>query len=290
MNTESLYQVYRPLFFSLAYRMLGSVMDAEDVVQEAFITFDQLPNRQQIENKKAYLSKIVTNRCLDLIQSSIKKREVYVGPWLPEPLLEMRDQQNDPSQTYLQRESISTAYLLLLQQLSAVERAVFLLREVFHFSYQEIAEIMDKSNANCRQIFHRAKKSMDYDPEQIPSISIAERKVKAFVNSLLQGDIDQLLELVREDVAYYSDGGGKVQAARIPIFGSSKVIQFHLNLLKMYQGRLDYSYTTVNGLPGIHLTVDEQNHYIYSFHFQKNKIQTIYSVANPDKLRHLPQK
>lgn len=290
MNTESIYQTYQSLLFSLAYRMLGSVVEAEDIVQETFIAFDQLPNKENIENTKAYLSKMVTNRCLDLIQSSARQREIYVGPWLPEPLLEMGDQSNDPPQAFLEKESISTAYLLLLQQLNAVERAVFLLREVFQYSYDEIGEILGKRNSNCRQIFHRAKKSIHYEPEKQPSISMLESKVKEFVQSILTGNVERLLELVSEDVAMYSDGGGKVKAARIPIFGSSNVIQLHLNLFKMYAGKFTYSFTTVNGLPGLILTTDELLQYVYSFSFNGGKIQTIFTVANPEKLQHLRKK
>ncbi len=287
MSMEGLYQTYQSLLFSLAYRMLGSVMDSEDIVQEAFITFNQLPNRKHIENKKAYLCKIVTNRCLDLIQSSAKKREIYVGPWLPEPLLEIENSLNDPSLAFLQQESISTAYLLLLQQLNAIERAVFLLREVFQYSYDEIAEILGKSNANCRQIFHRAKKSMEYDPKKQPSITMAESTVKEFVQSILNGNVNQLLDLVSEDVVMYSDGGGKVKAAQIPIFGAARVIQLLQNLLKMYAGKFTITFTLVNGLPGLILTTDDYLQYVYSFAFSGNRIQTIYSVANPDKLQHL---
>jgi RNA polymerase sigma-70 factor (TIGR02957 family) len=284
---EGLYQTYQPLLFTLAYRMLGSVMDSEDIVQEAFITFNQLPNREHIENKKAYLCKIVTNRCLDLIRSSTKKREVYVGPWLPEPLLEIENSPNDPSQAFIQQESISTAYLLLLQQLNTIERAVFLLREVFQYSYNEIAEILGKSNDNCRQIFHRAKKGMEHDPKKQPSISMAESTVKEFVHSILNGNVNQLLDLVGEDVAMYSDGGGKVKAAQIPIFGAAKVVQLLLSLMKMYTGKFTIKYTSVNGLPGLILTLDDHLQYVYSFAFNGNRIQTIYAVANPDKLRHL---
>ncbi|NRD78515.1 RNA polymerase sigma-70 factor [Bacillus sp. BRMEA1] len=287
MSMEELYQTYQPLLFSLSYRMLGSVMDSEDIVQEAFITFNQLPNYEHIENKKAYLCKIVTNRCLDLIRSSAKKREVYIGPWLPEPLLEIENSPNDPSKAFFQQESISTAYLLLLQQLNAIERAVFLLREVFQYPYDDIAEILGKSNANCRQIFHRAKKGMKYDPKKQPSISIAETIVKEFVQSILNGNVNQLLHLVSEDVAVYSDGGGKVKAAQIPIFGAARVVQLLQNLMKMYAGKFTIKYTSVNGLPGLILTSDDHLQYVYSFNFSGNQIQTIYFVANPDKLRHL---
>jgi RNA polymerase sigma-70 factor (ECF subfamily) len=177
--------------------------------------------------------------------------------------------------------------LLLLQQLNGIERAVFLLREVFQYSYDEIAEILGKSNANCRQIFHRSKKSMEYDPKKQPSISMAESSVKEFVQSILNGNVNQLLDLVSEDVAMYSDGGGKVKAAQIPIFGATRVVQLLQSLMKMYAGKFTIKYTSVNGLPGLILTIDDHLQYVFSFAFSGNRIQTIYSVANPDKLRHL---
>jgi RNA polymerase sigma factor (sigma-70 family) len=286
VSIESLYKECKAPLFSLAYRMLGSVMDAEDVVQEAFLSFDQLPDTYVVQNERAYLYKIVTNRCLDLLRSSAKKREMYVGPWLPEPLIDKGGLETDPSAAYLQRESISTAYLLLLQQLNAVERAVFLLREIFQYSFDEIAEMVGKSSANCRQIFHRAKKSIQFDPEQNPPISIAGEIVKDFVLSLSQGNRNKLLELVSENVVYYSDGGGKARVARIPITGFDQVIEFLRNLLGMYKGKITHSFLSVNGLPGIQIIVEDIQ-FIYSFAFHNNKIQTIYNVANPEKLRHV---
>ncbi|WP_246079426.1 RNA polymerase sigma factor SigJ [Paenibacillus piri] len=267
--------------------MLGSVMDAEDIVQEAFLAYDQLPDSAAIHNERAFLYKIVTNRCLDLLRSSAKKRELYVGPWLPEPLIEKGTLEGDPSDVYLQRESISTAYLLLLQQLNAVERAIFLLREIFHYSYEEIAEMIGKSSANCRQIFHRAKSSIHFDPDQTPSISMAEAQIKEFVNSLLQGNTNKMLELVSENVVFYSDGGGKVKAAQIPVAGFNQVIGLHRNLLNMYEGNYTFSFLTVNGLPGVRILLADNIQYVYSFAFKNNQIQAIYSVANPDKLRHI---
>jgi RNA polymerase sigma-70 factor (ECF subfamily) len=200
-------------------------------------------------------------------------------------LLEPGPPDVDPSCAYLRRESITTAYLLLLQQLNAVERAVFLLREIFDYSYDEIADMIDKSSANCRQIFHRARKSVRFEPDQTPSISVAEEKVKEFVQSLLQGNTRKMLELVGENVAFYSDGGGKVRAAQIPVIGSGPVIRLHLNLLKMYEGKFRYMFLTVNGLPGIRIDVGDTR-FVYSFDFRDDRIRTIYAVANPDKLKH----
>ncbi|NBC70780.1 RNA polymerase sigma factor SigJ [Paenibacillus sacheonensis] len=287
MSTEELYKRYKTELFSLAYRMLGSVMDAEDIVQDAFISYDGLSDTGTIRNERAFLYKIVTNRCLDLLRSSAKKREMYVGPWLPEPLLERGASDNDPSSKYLRSESISTAYLLLLQQLSATERAVFLLREIFHYSFEEIADIVGKSSANCRQICHRAKKSIHFDPDQQPSVSIAEEKVKEFVKSLLQGNTTKLLELVSENIVFYSDGGGKVSAAQVPVFGFERVLKLHENMINRHAGKFTYSFLMVNGLPGIRLQLDQGIQYVYSFAYRDHKIDAIYNVANPEKLRHL---
>ncbi|WP_317972281.1 RNA polymerase sigma factor SigJ [Paenibacillus sp. CCS19] len=267
--------------------MLGSVMDAEDIVQDAFLSYDGLSDVGAIRNERAFLYKIVTNRCLDLLRSSVKKRELYVGPWLPEPLIEKAASDNDPSNKYLRSESISTAYLLLLQQLNAAERAVFLLREIFHYSFEEIADIVGKSSANCRQIFHRAKKSIHFDQDQQPSVSIAEEKIKEFVRSMLQGNTTKLLELVSENVVLYSDGGGKVRAAQVPVVGFEQVLKLHRNVINMHEGKLSFSFLAVNGLPGILIRIGEETKYVYSFAYDNHKIKAIYSVANPEKLRHL---
>ncbi|WP_274652803.1 RNA polymerase sigma factor SigJ [Paenibacillus humicola] len=287
MSIEELYNAYKTPLFSLAYRMLGRVMDAEDIVHDAFLSYERLTDSGAIRNERAYLYKIVTNRCLDLLRSSAKKREMYVGPWLPEPLIASSAADSDPSEAYLRSESISTAYLLLLQQLNAVERAVFLLREIFNYSFDEIADMVGKTSTNCRQIFHRAQKSIHFDPEQYPSISVAEEKIKAFVSLLLQGNSSKLLELVSDRVVFISDGGGKVRAAQVPLVGFDQVMKFHQKLRDMYAGKFTYSFLMVNGFPGIRIRLDEGIQYVYSFAYYEEKIQTIYSVANPEKLRHL---
>jgi RNA polymerase sigma-70 factor (ECF subfamily) len=188
----------------------------------------------------------------------------------------------------LQRESISTAYLLLLQQLTAVERAVFLLREIFHYSYEEIAEMVGKDSANCRQIFHRAKKSIHFDPVQLPTATVAEAQVKEFVSSLLQGNTARMLELVSDNAVFYSDGGGKVAAAQVPIVGGRNVVRVHQNLLQLYAGKFTLSFLMVNGMPGIRIVMDDGIQYVYSYAFYDGRIQAMYAVANPDKLQHLP--
>lgn len=292
MDTEHLYQTYRTLLFSLAYRMLGSVMDAEDIVQDAFLAMNQLPSDANIRNEKAYLCKIVTNRCLNLLQSSAKQREIYVGTWLPEPLVQLEDESLDPSEIYQQRETISTAYLMLLQQLSAIERAVFLLREIFQYPYDEIAGMVGKSSFNCRQIFHRARKGIRHEPQDIGARTVTEKQVRQFIQSVIAGDANRLLQLLSPIVVHYTDGGGKAPAAQQPVVGATRVIPFYMQWMDWF-GRPDsqYSYniTTVNGSPGIVMKIDGSVAYVYSFEATDSRIQSIYVVANPDKLNYLKE-
>lgn len=292
MDTEQLYQTYRMLLFSLAYRMLGSVMDAEDIVQDAFLALSQLPMDANIRNEKAYLCKIVTNRCLNLLQSSAKQREVYVGTWLPEPLVHLEGVSLDPSEIYQQRETISTAYLMLLQQLSAVERAVFLLREMFQYPYDEIANMVGKSSFNCRQIFHRAKKGIRHEPPDIRASTVTETQVRQFIQSVIAGDANSLLQLLSPDAVHYTDGGGKAPAAQRPVVGATQVIPFYMQWMDWFRrpdSHYSYRITTVNGSPGIVMMIGGRIAYVYSFEASDNRIHSIYAVANPDKLKYLEE-
>lgn len=292
MSTESLYRTYRKPLFALAYRMLGSVMDAEDIVQEAFLAYEGVADPAAIRQERAFLYKIVTNRCLDLLRSSARKRELYVGPWLPEPLFDdLETAPNDPAGAYMRKESLSMAYLLLLQQLTAVERAVFLLRDIFAYSYEEIADIVDKSAANCRQIYRRAKLGIRPDSDPPPSSAVAESHIRAFVESLLEGNTERLLELVSEKVVFLSDGGGKVQAALLPVEGFERVIALQRGLMAKFEGQFSYDFLPVNGGLGVDIRMAESTgeglRYVYAFDFQDGRIRAIYVIANPDKLGHL---
>lgn len=290
MDIELLYKTHRQELFALAYRMLGSVMDAEDIVQETFIALGQAAAAEPIRNERAYLYRIATNRCLDLLRSSAKKRELYIGPWLPEPLLGDGDvSSGDPALAYELNESMSTAYLMLLQQLNAVERAIFLLRELYQYSYDEIAEMVGKSAANCRQIFHRARRSILNDKPEHPPLPVAEELIKAFVRSIMQGDSATMLELISDNIVLLSDGGGKVQAARVPVKGQQSVISLLQNLLAMYEGKYEFGCVVINGAPGLRFDFIDGSRYLYSFGFKNGQIDHIYCVANPDKLKHIPE-
>ncbi|TNJ62624.1 RNA polymerase sigma-70 factor [Paenibacillus hemerocallicola] len=297
LSIEQLYASYKPLLFSLAYRMLGSVMDAEDIVQEAFLSLNAAPEPERIRSGKSYLCKIVTNRCIDRLRSAQKQRELYVGPWLPEPIVaDDSDLGDDPLQAYVRNESVSTAYLLLLQQLSWVERAVFLLREVLQYEYDEIADIVGKSSTNCRQIFHRAKRSIGVRPPVDEEAGSASRKqtealgehtaqlVNRFVHALSTGDLGTLMNLLAKDAALYSDGGGKVRAAVRPILGAERIVPFLAGILEKAPPGFSYKTSVVNGQTGIVTYVDGEPSTVISFHVENDLLEAIYIVLNPDKL------
>ncbi|MFK4412915.1 RNA polymerase sigma-70 factor (ECF subfamily) [Bacillus sp. RC251] len=285
MEAEQLYETYQSLLFSLAYRILGSVMDAEDIVHDVFISLNNMEDVQTIENMRAYLCKMVTNRSIDKLRSAAHKRNVYVGMWLPEPFVEEVD---DPSESFVMKESISTAYLLLLQQLSEVERVVFILREVFSYEYEEIASIVDKSSANCRKIFQRARKSILDKPKQS---TLSTKKmavyVEKFVSSLQCGDAQGMLEVLKTDAILKADGGGKVTTAIHPIYSADRIIRLFFGIGKKLPEEYNVDYKMVNGAPGVIVKVNNKVTYVLSFTFENEKISNIYMMVNPEKLMHL---
>ncbi|EJQ50988.1 MULTISPECIES: sigma-70 family RNA polymerase sigma factor [Bacillus] len=285
METEQLYETYQSLLFSLAYRILGSVMDAEDIVHDVFISLNNMEDVQSIENMRAYLCKMVTNRSIDKLRSAAHKRNVYVGMWLPEPFVEEVD---DPSESFVMKESISTAYLLLLQQLSEVERVVFILREVFSYEYEEIASIVDKSSANCRKIFQRARKSiLDKPKHSTLSTKKMAAYVEKFVSSLQCGDAQGILEVLKTDAILKADGGGKATTAIHPIYSADRIIRLFFGIGKKFPEEYNVNYKMVNGAPGVIVKVNNKVTYVLSFTFENEKISNIYMMVNPEKLMHL---
>lgn len=285
METVQLYEAYQPLLFSLAYRILGSVMDAEDIVHDVFIALNNIEDVQSIENMKAYLCKMATNRSIDKLRSAAHKRNVYVGMWLPEPFVEETD---EPAELFVMKESISTAYLLLLQQLSEVERVVFILREVFSYDYEEIASIVDKSSVNCRKIFQRARKSILDKPKQSTlSTKKMAAYVEKFVSSLQCGDAECMLEVLKTDAIFKADGGGKVTTAINPIYSADKIIRLFFGITKRLPEKYSVDFKIVNGAPGVIVTINNKVKYVLSFAFEDEKISNIYMMVNPEKLMHL---
>ncbi|MEK4248620.1 RNA polymerase sigma-70 factor [Paenibacillus sp. FSL W7-1287] len=273
------YRQLKPLLFSLGYRLLGSANDAEDMAQETFLKAYQI-EEELVDNKKAYLCKMMTNRCLDLLKSARHKREIYTGPWNPEPLM----LEGDPSEYVLQREGLSIAYLRMMEHLSPDERAVLLLREAFDFTYSEIAGMLDKKEDNCRKIFSRAKQrmvavegeSLDYESNR----SIILRFIEAFQ----MHNMDALLELISDNVTLFSDGGGKVHAAVRPIHSRSNVIAFLFGIISKAPDNFYVEVNTVNAQPAILIYIDDALQSVISFYIKNITIQEVYITLNPDKL------
>lgn len=285
MEDEELYRELRPLLFAVAYRMVSSGSEAEDIIQEAYVRLEGARKAGTvIESPKAYLVTVTTRLAIDHLRSARVRRESYVGPWLPEPLLT----EPDPEQVVATADSLSTAFLMLLETLSPVERAVFLLREVFGYGYEEIARIVGKTEANCRQIFARARRHIDAGrPRFAASREEREELVEKFLAACERGDMDELVRLLAEDAAFYGDGGGKVAATPRPIFGRDHVVKLLRGLLNQARRRnLRLRRAMVNGQAGA-LVVDPGGNVVnvVSFDVWDGAITTIWSVANPDKLR-----
>lgn len=280
---EELYDKYKALLFTLAYQLTGSAADAEDVVQDVFFkACDVDPER--LREPKAYLCKMVTNRCLDLQKSARRRREVYVGPWLPEPI---PTPEADTLETVVRRDLLSYGMLVLLERLSPTERAVFVLREALGFDYPDIAELLGKRETNCRMLMSRARSKMGISEEETVAADAIELEwVSRFLTSLEQGNVDLVLSLLSEDVMLVTDGGGKVIAATHPIQTREQValiLAGALHGLKS-QGSLHSEFAALNGETGIVLrSGDEAVAAIYLQH-RGEKIHRIYVVRNPDKL------
>ncbi len=287
------FQNYRPLLFSIAYRMLGRASEAEDIVQDAYLRYSSAP-LAEVRSVKSYLSTIVTNLCLDHLKSAQVERESYVGLWLPEPLLTSTNSLSPVVGDSLEeRESLSVAFLALLERLTPQERAVFLLHEVFDYDYKEISAILDNNEASCRQLFHRAKARIDeHRPRFEPSRETQERLMMGFMVACQEGDLEMLTSLLKEDVVVWADSGGKATAARRPILGRDFVMRFYLGLVKKATFSKENFYVTceeINGLPAILAWSGEKLLTITSFEISDEQIQNIYTIANPDKIAYLRQ-
>ncbi len=280
------FERHRSLLFSIAYRMLGSVADAEDIVQEAYLRWREVPETE-VRSPKSYLSAVVTRLSIDRLRSAQARREEYVGPWLPEPLLsEGGEDGGDPTEL---DEFLSMAFLVLLESLNPVERAVFLLREVFDYDYEEISRIVGKSEDNCRQIARRARQSVvarrprfERSPEQ------EERLTRQFVEACTSGDMESLVSLLSSDVTLWSDGGGKVAAAPYPIYGPERVARFLVGVLRTVPPGFFARPAWVNGGPGVVGYVDGRPTAVVALDVAKGRLRGVRIVVNPEKLRVIP--
>jgi RNA polymerase sigma-70 factor (ECF subfamily) len=286
------FESLRPLLFSIAYRMLSSVSDAEDIVQDAFLRYERARQDEvAIESPKAYLSAIVTRLAIDQLRSARVRRETYVGEWLPEPLVTDGDAwSTDPAAHVEEAESLSMAFLLVLDRLDPVERAVFLLHDVFGYEYPEIAGIVGKSEVNCRQIASRARRHVQAEKPRFDA-SRRERDLLAgrFFAAVTNGDMPGLVELLAADVVVYGDGGGKAPQWATAITGADRVARLFAGLgrqMAEYDLRLEFAH--LNGQPGaiVRDHVGEVTN-VFVLDILDGVVQTVRSVINPDKLRHL---
>jgi RNA polymerase sigma-70 factor, ECF subfamily len=279
----------RGLMFSIAYGMTGSVTEAEDLVQEAFFRLERARRSGvMVESPKAYVATASTRLAIDLLRSARARRESYVGTWLPEPIV--ADLNEGPEQMAELSDSLSMAFLVVLESLSPVERAVFLLREVFDYPYGEIAPIADRSEANCRQIFTRARQHIHTQQVRFAVASEqSEALLRSFLTAAREGDLNQLIDLLAADVVLYGDGGGKAGAIREPLYGRDRVASFILGLFEQAdQLGIVFEPARVNGAPGT-ITRDAQGRVssVLFLEVLDGVIQTLRGIVNPDKLQHL---
>jgi RNA polymerase sigma-70 factor (ECF subfamily) len=291
IDTEQ-FETLRPLLFSIAYRMLGSASEAEDVLQDAYLRWAGA-STEYIQSPKAYLSTVVTRLCLDRLKSARAKREQYLGSWLPEPVLTIDD--TDVTRNAERHESITLAFLVLLEALTPQERAVFLLREVFEYEYAEIAGMLGLSAANCRQLFHRAKVHVaDQRPRFQPAPEHQRALVERFMAATQHGDVHALTSMLAHDVTFTADGGGKVPSVRQPLHGRDKVVKLLLGLtnkawlsLHLPHDQLSLSVAEVNGEPAVVFWAGERIDTVFVCAIADAEIIGIRAIRNPEKLGYL---
>lgn len=274
-----------PDYKPLRNRLLGTIDDAEDMVQETFIKWQQV-SLQEIQSPQAYLITIITRLCIDYLRSP-KARHEYIGSWLPEPIVSY--QSNEPSELLELADSLAMAFLVMLERLSPTERAVFLLREVFEYDYDEISLIIPKNPANCRQIFRRAKQHLGSRRSRFnTSLQQQEKLTKKFIDACQLGDLPGLIDLLAADITLWSDGGGRVKALLKPMQGATKVARF---LVALRRSKLipnyDLELVKVNGQIGIIYSFEGTVHSVVTFEFDLTQIYSIYFMRNPNKLRRV---
>jgi RNA polymerase sigma-70 factor (ECF subfamily) len=304
------YHTFRPLLFSIAYRMTGSALEAEDLLQDGFLRLHAAASSkggEPIQSPRAYLSTLITRLSLDHLKKVKGERARYDGPWLPEPILTGAGaaipEATDPAELSERREAISLAFLMLLESLSPEERAVFLLHEVFDYPHEEVATMIGKSPAACRQLLRRARARLaaartdgqagapDQAPRRRPRRDAAtaehHRLVTRFLHAVERGDVQALAQSLAQDVVHLSDGGGKVFASRRPITGRDAVLRFLAGLLRLAPADTRFTTAELNGAPALLVWVGDQLFQVTIFEVEDGLIRRTYSVVNPEKLAYL---
>lgn len=281
VQSAIVFEEHRRLLKSIAYRMLGSLADAADVVQETYLKWQEA---EGVENPKAWLVTVCTRTALNVLASARKKRESYYGIWLPEPYVESSEP--DAFTQMETDESISIALLKVLEMLTPAERAVYLLHEVFEYPFEEIAAILQKENANCRKIFSRARKQIESGKMRFEADATQhERLLKEFVQAVSSGNAEQFSAILAKDAILYADGGGKAQAALHPMIGGDVIAQFMVQVWQDYAHvQKTYALQWFNGVPGLLIYENGQLATAISLHVENGAIRHMYALRNPDKL------
>jgi RNA polymerase sigma-70 factor (ECF subfamily) len=276
------FTAHRERLFGIAYRMLGSVAGAEDVVQETYVRW-QAQDRAAIANPSGWLVSTLTRLSIDELRSARRRREKYVGVWLPEPIVDATAPAPDAAAALT--DTLGTAFLLLLEELGPIERAVFLLREAFDYDYAEIAQIVDRSEAACRQMVSRARARLaEREADDRPPNAQAEELVRRFLAACTHGKLEDLLAVLTDDAVLRSDGGGRVRAALRPIRSADHVGRFFLGIRERALAGAETRFVAVNGGPGLWMRRRDGHVMVASFAFADGRIRAIYLVLNPDKL------
>ncbi len=283
-----IFEKYRPDLMGLAYRMTGSVTDAEDMVQDSWLRWQKIDSTE-IENPKAYLHKIITRLCLDRAKAAHTRRETYIGPWLPEPIQDLNMVANDitPDKTVELADELSFALLLVLERLSPLERAAFILHDVFDYSFAEVSETLKRSPEACRKLASRARSNIN-GKRTAPKVdnTIFQNFVQKFQTTIQTGDVSEMADILAEDAILYSDGGGKKLAALNPIFGRDKILRFTIGIAKKSGKPQAIEVTQINGSPALKMV--EEDGTVVTLGIDCNDhgiVQTIYIQRNPDKLQ-----
>jgi RNA polymerase sigma-70 factor (ECF subfamily) len=281
-QADTAFQEHRPTLARLAYRMLGSLADTDDILQEAYLRWTRA-GRGTVQSPRSYLTAIVTRLCIDQRQAVEARKTRYIGPWLPEPVVEPGAA--DPGARLEAAESVSMALLVVLESLSPVERAAYLLRRVFDYGYDEIGAVLGKSEVNCRQLVSRAEERIrERRPRFEAAPAEAERLTGAFLQACATGDLHRLVDLLAADAVLYSDSGGKVPAALVPIRGADRIARLVLGILKKAPAGLEVRRVRVNGQPGLMALIEGVIVQVMTFEVVDGRIATCFVVRNPDKL------
>ncbi|MEU1853306.1 RNA polymerase sigma-70 factor [Streptomyces sp. NPDC019990] len=277
------FEEHRPRLFSLAYRLLGSAEEAEDAVQDAYLRYSGA-DRAGIEQPAAWLAKVVTNLCLNRLASARARRERYVGTWLPEPVV-TADGTLGPLESAEQRDAVSMAMLVLLERLTPTERAVYVLREAFAYGHREISEVLDLSEANCRQLYRRAVQRVGEQRARFdPASEQQEELVASFITAARDGDLAGLERLLAADATWWSDGGGKVTAAHWPVEGGPRIAHFLAGGGPRFAVGLDFLPTEVNGTTGLAGWAGDTLMGLAAFDIRDGLVTGVRVVVNPEKL------